>query len=52
MSNDNYMQHVDAIKDRLNAVSPSFCAMKWLHQTAETDVGGKTTSRMLLLLEY
>jgi organic radical activating enzyme len=39
MSDDNYMQHVDAIKDRLNAVSPSFCAMKWLHQTLYLHTG-------------
>jgi radical SAM superfamily enzyme YgiQ (UPF0313 family) len=39
MSDDNYMHHVDAIKDRLNAVSPSFCAMKWLHQTLYLHTG-------------
>lgn len=30
---------IKLVKDRLNAVSPSFCAMKWLHQTLYLHTG-------------
>lgn len=31
--------HITQVKDRLNAVSPSMCAMKWLHQTLYLHTG-------------
>ena len=33
------VDHIKSVKDRLNAVSPSFCAMKWLHQTLYLHTG-------------
>lgn len=33
------IQFVKNVRDRLNAVSPSFCAMKWLHQTLYLHTG-------------
>jgi organic radical activating enzyme len=31
--------HIEQVRDRLNAVSPSMCAMKWLHQTLYLHTG-------------
>ena len=39
MQDDNYINKVRGVRDRLNAVSPSFCAMKWLHQTLYLHTG-------------
>ncbi len=36
---DNRVIHIKKVRDRLNAVSPSFCAMKWLHQTLYLHTG-------------
>jgi organic radical activating enzyme len=36
MSRDAY---TDSIRDRLNAIGPGFCAMKWLHQTLYLHTG-------------
>jgi organic radical activating enzyme len=36
---DNRVQHIKDVRDRLNAVSPSFCTMKWLHQTLYLHTG-------------
>ena len=36
---DHRLQHIKIVRDRLNAVSPSFCAMKWLHQTLYLHTG-------------
>jgi organic radical activating enzyme len=36
---DNRLQHIKDVRDRLNAVSPSFCTMKWLHQTLYLHTG-------------
>jgi len=35
----NRIQFVKDVRDRLNAVSPSFCTMKWLHQTLYLHTG-------------
>jgi hypothetical protein len=39
MEDDHYIERVRGVRDRLNAVSPSFCAMKWLHQTLYLHTG-------------
>lgn len=36
---DHKVQFVKSVRDRLNAVSPSFCTMKWLHQTLYLHTG-------------
>ena len=36
---DNRVQHIKDVRDRLNAVGPGFCAMKWLHQTLYLHTG-------------
>ena len=36
---DNRVQHIKDVRDRLNAVSPRFCTMKWLHQTLYLHTG-------------
>jgi len=33
------ISHIKSVRDRINAVSPSFCAMKWLHQTLYLHTG-------------
>jgi organic radical activating enzyme len=35
----NRVEYIKSVRDRLNAVSPSFCAMKWLHQTLYLHTG-------------
>lgn len=35
----NKIIHIENVKNRLNAVSPSMCAMKWLHQTLYLHTG-------------
>ena len=36
---DHRVQFVKSVRDRLNAVGPGFCAMKWLHQTLYLHTG-------------
>ena len=36
---ESRVQFIKNVRDRLNAVSPSFCAMKWLHQTLYLHTG-------------
>jgi len=36
---DDRVVFVKSVRDRLNTVSPSFCAMKWLHQTLYLHTG-------------
>jgi len=36
---DHRLKHIHKTRDRLNAVSPSFCTMKWLHQTLYLHTG-------------
>ena len=36
---DHRVQFVKSVRDRLNAVSPSYCTMKWLHQTLYLHTG-------------
>ena len=36
---DSRVQHIKSTRDRLNAVGPGFCAMKWLHQTLYLHTG-------------
>ena len=36
---DNRVHHIKIVRDRLNAVSPSYCTMKWLHQTLYLHTG-------------
>ena len=36
---DHRLQHIKIVRDKLNAVSPSFCTMKWLHQTLYLHTG-------------
>ena len=36
---EQQIQFFRSVRDRLNAVSPSFCAMKWLHQTLYLHTG-------------
>ena len=36
---DHRLTHIHQTRDRLNAVSPSFCTMKWLHQTLYLHTG-------------
>lgn len=35
----NRIQHIKDVRDKLNNISPSFCAMKWLHQTLYLHTG-------------
>ena len=39
MADDQRVQFVKSVRDRLNAVSPSFCTQKWLHQTLYLHTG-------------
>ena len=39
MADDHRVQFVKNVRDRLNAVSPSFCTQKWLHQTLYLHTG-------------
>jgi organic radical activating enzyme len=36
---DHRVQFIKNVKDKINAVSPSFCTMKWLHQTLYLHTG-------------
>lgn len=36
---NNRVERIKIVRDRLNAVSPSFCTMKWLHQTLYLHTG-------------
>ena len=36
---DYKLQYIKLVKDKLNTVSPSFCTMKWLHQTLYLHTG-------------
>jgi hypothetical protein len=36
---EQQLQFFKNVKDRLNAVGPGFCAMKWLHQTLYLHTG-------------
>ena len=33
------IEYIKLVRDKLNAVSPSFCTMKWLHQTLYLHTG-------------
>lgn len=37
--NENHITYVKVVRDKLNRVSPSFCTMKWLHQTLYLHTG-------------
>ena len=36
---DHKLQYIKLVRDKLNTVSPSFCTMKWLHQTLYLHTG-------------
>lgn len=37
--NENHITYVKVVRDKLNRISPSFCTMKWLHQTLYLHTG-------------
>lgn len=39
MKNEQYVNYVKTVRDRLNRVGKGFCAMKWLHQTLYLHTG-------------
>lgn len=36
---DQKLQHIKIVRDKLDTISPSFCTMKWLHQTLHLHTG-------------
>jgi len=36
---DHKLQYIKLVRDKLNSISPSFCTMKWLHQTLYLHTG-------------